>query len=339
MRRVPALVLLCLSIALVGAGKPAAPKPTPTPIPTASPTPRPALPLVVVFPFETSSDIKANVGAQAAQLFTQQMNAAGGVDALLGPSATKRSDYLTYAKGVSADYYVSGYMTPLGEGVSLVEQVVSTQSGAIIYGTTAQIQSFEDASAQAIQIHDGIIGREQQLASAYSNAQASSTATPQPQQNQANLTQGLTDIAGFFKHKGKAAPAAVAVANKPAKGVFVVHVNGRLPAGNLTQATSDLYNALNLHYNTRMTNSGGQNLAREADGICGTDRNNTIATGTASATSTHHGLGSRTQWTFVLDVYTCWGAKLSEHSVTADSLANAVTQAVTEYATAHPSNA
>src|SRR5689334_24844697 len=41
-------------------------------------------------------------------------------------------------------------------------------------------------------------------------------------------------------------------------------------------------------------------------------RNNTIATGTASAQSKHHGLGSRVEWTFVLDVYTCWGAKLAE---------------------------
>jgi hypothetical protein len=31
-------------------------------------------------------------------------------------------------------------------GVSLVEQVVSTRSGTMVFGQTAQIQSFEDAS-------------------------------------------------------------------------------------------------------------------------------------------------------------------------------------------------
>jgi hypothetical protein len=297
------------------------------------------MPLVVVYPFTASSDIKPDVGQRAAQLFVQQMNAAGGIDTISAPTTVQHNDYLTYARSVNADYYVSGYMTPLGEGVSLVEQVVSTQSGTITYGATAQIASFEDASSQAIMIHDAIQARERSLSAAYQAATAESTATPAPKSNQADLKRGFTDIVGLFHRGGKSTPTPLPVSAKPPKGIYVVKVTGRLPANDLNKATSELYAALNTHYNVHMSNAPGQNLKTEADGICGRDRNNTIATGTASAVSTRHGLGSRTEWTFVLSVYTCWGAKLTEHTAKAGSLSSAVTQAVAEFTQASPQNA
>lgn len=294
--------------------------------------------MVVVYPFDTSTDIKADSGQRAAQLFVQQMNAAGGIDTILAPGTVTRADYLSNARKLNADYYVSGYMTPLGQGVSLVEHVVSTQSGTITYGATAEIASFEDATAQAITIHDAIEARERSISQAYAAAQAESTATPAPKQNEADLKRGFSDIAGLFKHHGKDAATPATAVVKPAKGIFVVHVNGRLPAGDLNKATSDLYTALNARYNVRMSAAAGQNLTKEADGICGSDRNNTIATGTASAQSQRHGFGTRVQWTFVLDVYTCWGAKLAEHTATSGSLSSAVSDAVAQYAKSSPQN-
>lgn len=343
MRRVPALVLLCLSATLIAAAPPKAtpaPKATPSPTPAATATPQAVhIPMVVVYAFDTSTDIKPDVGQRAAQLFVQQMNAAGGIDTISAPPATKRSDYLTYARSLNADYYVSGYMTPLGEGVSLVEQVVSTQSGTITYGATAQIASFEDATSQAITIHDAIAARERSLADAYKTATAESTATPAPKENQADLKRGFSDIVGLFHRGGKATPAPSTSAAKPPKGIYVVHVNGHLPQNDLNKATGELFAALNTHYTVHMSNAPARNLQSEADGICGTDRNNTIAVGTASAEMTHHGFGSRTEWTFVLSIYTCWGAKLVEHTAKAGSLTNAVSQAVAEFTQTSPQNA
>ncbi len=342
MPRITAVVLLCLSVALTGAApaKPT-PKPTPAPTPTATAAAAPqvtALPIVVVFPFSTSSDIQAGNGVKAANLFVQVMNNAGGLDAIDAPSSVQPSNYLSYARSVNADYYVTGYMTPLGMGVSLVEQVVSTRTGTMTFGQTAQVESFEDASSQAIMIHDGIAAQIAGEKAAYSQAQATATATPMPS-NQANIGKGISDIAGLFKHKGKTQTATqTAAVTKPGKGVLVAHVNGSLPATNLTSATSELYYALNTFYNAHMTNATGLNLSSQADGICGTNRDNTIATGTLSAQSSRHGLGTRTQWTFNLAVYTCWGAKLADQTATADSLKDAVTSAVTAYAQAHPQN-
>ena len=330
------MVLFCLSIALVGAARPTPkPSPTPTPAPSATPAPQKALPMVVVYPFDASSDIKAGTGDAAAQLFAQQMNADGGVDTIQGPGTVKRPDYLKYARSINADYYVSGYMTPLGNGVSVVEQVVSSVSGTIVFGQTAQIESFQDATAQATMIRDGIVAREQQMSDAYQTAQAQATATPMAS-NQANIGEGIKGLATLFKKHPKETPAPAAA--KPSKGVLVVRVGGSLPSGDLTKATTELYSAMVAHYNARMTSAAPQNVAKEADGICGTDRNNTIASGTASAKMVHHGLGSHAEYTFVLGVYTCFGAKLAESTGTGDSVASAVRSAVADYVTAHPSN-
>jgi hypothetical protein len=175
------------------------------------------------------------------------------------------------------------------------------------------------------------------MKAAYSQAQATATATPMPS-NQANIGKGISDIASLFKRKGKSAAKNTVAVVKPDKGILVAHVNGPLPADNLSSATSELYAALNTFYNTRMTNASGTNLSSQADGICGSNRNNTIATGTISAQSARHGLATRTQWTFNLAIYTCWGAKLAEQTATAGSLKDAVTTAVTAYAQAHPQN-
>jgi hypothetical protein len=335
-RRIPAVFLLCLGIALAGAApsRPAV-KATPTPSPT--PTLQPvSLPIVVVYPFGASSDIAAGNGEKAANLFVQEMNNAGGIDAIGAPASVVRNDYLKYAKSVNADYYVTGYMTPLGNGVSLVEQVVSTRSGAMIFGQTAQVESFEDASSQAIAIHDGIMAQERGLRQQYEAAQATATATPMAN-NQANLGKGLSGIAGLFKRKGKSSPTPTPVV-KPAKGILVAHVNGSVPANNLSAATNQLYNALNRNYLVRMTNSSGANITREADSLCGSNRNNTIATGTLSAKTTRHTFRSSTEWTFNLDIYTCWGAKLYTETATAGSLSQAVSNAAAAYAKDHPGN-
>ncbi len=117
-----------------------------------------------------------------------------------------------------------------------------------------------------------------------------------------------------------------------------MHVSGALPAGDLSKATEVLYSALNVRYNARMSTAAGENLSKTADAICGSDRNNTIATGNASAQTHHSGFGSRAQYTFVLQVYTCFGAKLAEGTASAGTISEAVQRAVDEYASAHPSN-
>lgn len=328
--------MLGLSLALIAARPPApkpSAKPSPTPSPTSGPTAAPRLPLVVVYPFEYSSDLQRDTGTKAAQLYVAEMNAAGGVDALQGPITVKRANYGTYAKSLNASYYVSGYMTPLGGGVSLVEQVVDTTTGTIILGATAQIGSFEDAASQAVSIRDGIIEREQSRAQAFQEASAQATPAPLPS-NQANIGAGLS---GLFRHRGHQAATQAAIV-KPDKGIFVMHVSGSAAAAQLTEATNALYAALNHNYNAHMTSVSGD-AGRQADAICGTARNNTVATGKLSTQSVRRGPFNHTEYTFVFDVYTCFGAKLAETTAQGGSVGSAVSSAVAAYANDHPQNA
>lgn len=290
--------------------------------------------MVVIYAFDFSSDLHADTGTKAAQLFVAEMNAAGGVDALQAPATIKRADFLTYAKSLNAAYYVSGYMTPLGGGVSLVEQVVDTSTGTIVLGATAQIQSFEDAASQAVGLRDGIVQREQSKAQAFDQSSAQATPAPLPS-NQANISAG---IAGLFKHRPRETPNPRATpVVKPSKGIFVVHVGGSLNAGELSSATAALYGALNQRYNTHMTNASGD-ASKQANTICGAERNNTVAGGVLSSKNVRRGLFGHKQYTFAFAVYTCFGAKLAEASADGDSIASAVNAAVAYYATDHPQN-
>ncbi len=310
----------------------ATPKPKPTPAPTPAPTVA-TVPTLIVYPFTGTGDIKADTGVKAAQLFVSQITQAGGVVAILGSPAVARTNYPTDADKHHADYYLSGYMTSVGDAVALVEQLVGVHSSTIVYSNTAQIQSFNDATAQAQSIRVALLANENRFTAALDN-QPSSAATPTP------LPNNQVNIGGLFKHRTKAAPAPKsAPIQKPAKGVLVVRIGGSLAASELTGGTQSLYNALERHYNAKLTSAQMTDAQKNASAICGTQRDNTVATGDVKTESLKSGFFSRTQYAFALRVYTCFGAELGTTEGTGDSLDSAIRTAVESYAAAHPSNA
>lgn len=345
MRRRYAAFALCLSIGVIGAARPT-PRPAAPPAPkaTASPTPSPTVapaPIVIVYPFGTSNALKAGTGLQTAQFFVTQIGSAGGVNAITGDPKVARTDYLIDARKRKADYYVAGYMTIVGDAVSLVEQIVSTQSGTVVSGRTAVVQTIADAASQATAIHDTIIARENSFASAIASSSAPAASPTPMAPNEANLTNVASGLSNIFKRKEKGTTVARATpvpeAQKPGKGVYVAHVSGSAADGELNNATTALFQALNVKFRTQMASATG-NIVPQADKICGTQRNNTIATGNLTSKTTHHALGSRTTYAFTLHVYTCFGAELANASAEAPTVWEAVQKAVTSYATDHPQN-
>lgn len=334
MRRTPAILAILFTLSFIGAVPRAVPRATPVPAPSATPVAAPAaaIPTVVVFPFGISSNIKTGSGEQAAQLFAQVMRQAGGLTVVNSGNGVARIDFQTSAKKLQADYYISGYMTLLGDSVSLVEQLVDVQSGVVIFARTAQIADVNDATAQAQAIHDTIIARETSFQASLSQAAApASTPTPLPN-NQANLGQ-------LFKHRARAVVApAVPAALKPAKGIFVARISGPLTGAELTAGTIALRSALGANFNVRTTSDGSADLPKGADKICGSNRDNTIATGTASTNSVKSGFFRKIQYAFDLRIYTCFGSVLSQTSGTGPSLAAAIASAVGAYVSAHPRN-
>ncbi|MBV8074531.1 MAG: hypothetical protein JO140_03800 [Candidatus Eremiobacteraeota bacterium] len=195
------LALLAASMLWLGATPPSLPPPT-----------------AVVFPLTVNGDADKESGNRLAVLFAQQL-ADNGVKVVPPPPGTPRSEFLSSARKLGADYYITGFITPLGAEVTVVEQIVSTASGTVIASNSAQLLTYADASGQGAVLAVSILrhaGRA--LASLGENAPPAATPAPKESANEANLN-GLGNI---FKRKPKSSPspkpstAAVAAAPVPA---------------------------------------------------------------------------------------------------------------------------
>jgi len=163
-----------------------------------------ALPIVVVFPFTLSaSDVDKESGARLSVIIATGIANNGGVVLKPAPPGTERKNYLSVARALGADYYVSGYITPLGDEVSVVEQVVSTQTGILIASNTAQITTYADAAGQGATLGDEIIHHHNRNLDAFTAPPPPAAATPTPEPTGA----AQADLGKLFnRHKGRATP-------------------------------------------------------------------------------------------------------------------------------------
>ncbi len=181
-------------------------------------------------------------------------------------------------------------MTPVGDHASVVEQVVSTDSGVILFSQTAQVQTVADVASQSLLARQEILAF---VGRGTENVATQPANTPAPtSSNGAQVPiQGLGSIvSSVFKHKGSRTPTP-APAIKPSRGVIVAPVtaSGYVAPADLNSALHELYYSLNTRFNAQMTGVTTSNVAQSSDTICGTNRNNTIATGTLADTPPHHG--------------------------------------------------
>jgi len=135
-------------------------------------------------------------------MFAQQL-ADNGIKVVPPVPGTKRTDFLISARKLGCDYYITGFITPLGAEVSVVEQVVSTLSGTVIASNSVQFLTYADANGQGAllgqMIHDHA---ERALASLQANPQPSATVEPKESPGE-----NLEKLRGLFKKRAKAAPA------------------------------------------------------------------------------------------------------------------------------------
>jgi len=329
LRRIFGTSLLCASLALVTAAAP------PSPAPSATPAAIEQMPVVVIYPFDVQTGVDVRLGAAIAQILAQEMIAAGGITVPAVPQGVKRANFLENARTAHADFYISGYVTPVGDHASVVEQVVSVESGVILFSQTAQVSSVADVASQSL------LAREQILAfvgRGTENVETQPSNTPAPTSTngaQMPLTGISSIVSSVFKHKGAARGPSPAPIVKPSRGIIVAPVtaSGAVVAADLANASHELYFALNARFNAQTT-AITSNVAQSADAICGANRNNTIAGGTLTELPTH----GKPQITFTLTVYTCFGAILGTSSGKGSTVKSAVDSAVAAYATDHPDN-
>ncbi|PZR57381.1 MAG: hypothetical protein DLM50_06195 [Candidatus Meridianibacter frigidus] len=330
MRRYLTALLLASTVTLLGLGHRPAPRvtPSPTPVPTATPTPAPVLPTAIIYPFSVSGDTDKTAGAKLAALFAQEIHQSGGV--ILEPLPIKpigRADYLNNAIKTGADYYISGYITPLGDEVSLVEQLVSTSSGAIIWANTTQVLTYGDAISQADSLRSAILAHAGRVEAQYKQQQAAPTPPPGP----ANGTQtSIGQLLGLLHRKTPTAKASIAANLKPAAPVLVPQVADE------SVATASLARSLDRAYNVTRSAVATSNPAADAHTICGALTSSSIAAG--SARSAQHGFPRTITYTFSLRVYRCDGTMFFTHSSKGGTLDEAVDAAVDAFMSAHPKN-
>ena len=345
MRRLLLSMLALCALTAVAAPRtvtaPAATKATPAPKATPTGTPVPSGPKVIVYPFTaTSSGLPEKAGETVATIFAHAFQASGGLDVLPTPPATAPKLYPETAAKLGAGYYVAGYLTPIGQGVSVLEQVVSVTNGVIIYSKTAQVFSVSDAGALALDARSAIladagVGRDYQP-SAPSNTPAPTATGPAGQAASIKIS-GISGVLGhIFGKRPTVAAASPTPEPKPSRRALVVRIGGNAPGGVLTTSTDLLAADLRKHFHTSIVAAPPGAMATIANTICGTDRDATILTGTLEVIPGHfmHRGSSR----FYLKAYACFGALLYHGHADAGDTPTAIRKAVDDYVELHPDN-
>ncbi|GAC1405283.1 MAG: hypothetical protein NVSMB64_09890 [Candidatus Velthaea sp.] len=169
-------------------------------------------PVLLVYPLTVNGgDVQKESGSRIAVIIAQSIANLGGVVVKPAPPGTERKDYLAVTRAQNAEYYLSGYVTPLGDGASVVEQLVSAQSGIVIYSGTAQIKTYNDADGQGDLIRTALLRHQARNIGAYEAppvpaATPQATAAPGEGGAQANIGK----LFGRKKSANKPAPLATA---------------------------------------------------------------------------------------------------------------------------------
>ncbi len=331
-------VFCCFALGLMAAA-PRTPAPRPSPTPSATPVLRLNLSslesTVLVYPFDTAGEMSPKVGVEIANIFTAEFKTLGSFNMLPVPTNVQRSNFLVNAHAQKADYYIAGYVTPIGQSVAVVTQLVGVESGVILYSQTQEIYGVNDAASLALQCHDALLQISGTKVSVTTTEAPTGAPSAAPTAHGANF-----NVSHLFSHRAAPTTRPMAGATvKPERAVILVGVHGQstLPSSVLSHATALLNRDLAAHFTVREGGVAPVNLASDADSICGTDRDNTIASGTL--TQQHVGgfrphLYSR----FTLQIWTCFGDVLYETTEANDDVAKAISNAVSDYVQTHPTN-
>lgn len=186
-------------------------------------------PSVVVYPLTANdSSVDREANSRIATAIATRMAQAGGVKVIPPSPTVERANYLTDARQAGADYYVTGFIAGLGNGVSMILQLVSVQNGIVIYSTSAQVVTFADAAGQGDIIRTAILRHAGRTVAQIEALPAAVLPTPSPGPG---AEADLGKLLGR-RNRGAAAstPAAVAVAATPAPALALVPLSGSADA-------------------------------------------------------------------------------------------------------------
>ncbi len=172
-------------------------------------------PVVVVYPLALSGDVDKEAASRLAVLFATAIAEGNQVIVKPPPPGTERKDYRTTAASLKADYYVTGYVTPIGDEVSVVEQVVSVENGIVIFSNTAQVRTYNDVAGQGEILRGAILRHAARNLGAI--VAPTSRATPEPTAAPSGGTAAtLANLGGLLGRRKKQATASPSPSALPA---------------------------------------------------------------------------------------------------------------------------
>jgi hypothetical protein len=202
--RLRSLLVLCLALPLLGASTML------------------AAPVVVIYPYLGTAGLDADAGGKLAVVMATQLAQYGDLEIMPATPGTDRTQFLTAARALGADYYVTGYLTPLGTQVSLVSQVVSVATGILMWSNTEEIGTYGEAVGQGDAIHDAIL---KHAGRAFASIDEPPSATSPPRsQEQGNIVQA------FGHHGSQSTAAQPAAAPRVAPPATAIAAAGATPS-------------------------------------------------------------------------------------------------------------
>ncbi len=159
----------------------------------------PDAPTIVVFPFQAPASVNKDAAGTLLTMMSDALAQDGTLRVLPAEPNVERAGYLASARKAGAQFYVTGYLTPLGNGASIIEQVVSTQSGIVVYSNSGQISTLADVRAQGDIIRRALLAS---IAHGVAVYQPPAESTPSPRASQSSEA----NVGGLFRHRRAATP-------------------------------------------------------------------------------------------------------------------------------------
>ena len=229
----------------------------------AAPNPFPA-PIVIVYPLTGTGGTPAEVGSNVAILLSSKLADLGGITVKPYTPGTERPDYLTAAIAANADYYITGYLTPVGSDVSLITQIVSTHSGSVTFSSTAVVRTYADVVGQADTLRAAILRHAGRGFPAVDEPATAPSGTPVPSSTGAgvNLSKALSHHARPRPSPGPSASASSAAAVAVTTDAVATSI------ASAPSASSSARPAPSAGPKTRLASSGkhAQGLVTDVDG-------------------------------------------------------------------------
>ena len=284
------------------------------------------IPSVIVYPFAGSSaELDREASARIATTLASQIAEGGYIKVIPPKSGVARENFLSDARANGATFYVTGFVTPLGSGASVVDQVVSTSSGTMVFSVSNFVTNYSDVVSQGDRLRQGILERASRGVQAF-QAPPPAAATPAPEPSKA----GDVNVSNIFgrKKRGQAAPPSKLAANGTAA---ILVVGGSADDDARTETATALALALQ---------RGGRHgiittASAPAADVCSTNK----ATQQLAAflESRPGSMSARATASLRLVAYDCTGAVSFDRTFAAsgagtqDALSNAAFDAMSEY--------